>query len=104
MPQSIVGMELTDIQQALGSTEPTFRARQIYEAVYRRRATDLSAISNLPKALRARLGSDLPLGLPQIERRYDSIDGTRRYLLRLGDGKTAGTVWMPEGDRSTYVF
>jgi len=104
MPQSIVGMELTDIQQALGSTEPTFRARQIYEAVYRRRVTDLSAISNLPKALRARLGSDLPLGLPQIERRYDSIDGTRRYLCRLGDGKTVETVWMPEGDRSTICI
>src|ERR1700722_2111993 len=104
MPQSIVGMELTDIQQALGSTEPTFRARQIYEAVFRPRITGLPAISNLPKALPARLGSDLPLGLPQIERRYDSIDGTRRYLLRLGDGKTVETVWMPEGDRSTICI
>ncbi len=104
MPQSIVGMELTDIQQALGSTEPTFRARQIYEAVYRRRVTDVSAISNLPKALREKLGSDLPLGLPEIERRYDSTDGTRRYLLRLGDGKTVETVWMPEGDRSTICI
>jgi adenine C2-methylase RlmN of 23S rRNA A2503 and tRNA A37 len=98
MPQSIVGMELTDIRQALGAAEPTFRARQIYEAVYRRRVTDLAAISNLPRALRARLGSELPLGLPEIERRYDSTDGTRRYLLRLADGKTVETVWMPEGD------
>jgi 23S rRNA (adenine2503-C2)-methyltransferase len=104
MPQSIVGMELTDIQQALGNTEPGFRARQIYEAVYRRRVTDVSAISNLPKALRARLSSDLPLGLPEIERRYDSMDGTRRYLLRLGDGKTVETVWMPEGERSTICI
>ena len=104
MPQSIVGMELTDIQQALGNTEPAFRARQIYEAVYRRRVTDVSAISNLPKALRARLGSDLPLGLPEIERRYDSTDGTRRYLLRLEDGKTVETVWMPEGERSTICI
>src|SRR3984957_10822972 len=104
MPQSIVGMELTDIQQALGSTEPTFRARQIYEAVYRRRVTDPAAISNLPRALRARLGSDLPLGLPEIERRYDSTDGTRRYLLRLADGKTVETVWMPEGERSTICI
>lgn len=104
MPQSIVGMELTDIQQALGNTEPAFRARQIYEAVYRRRVTDVSAISNLPKALRARLGSDLPLGLPEIERRYDSTDGTRRYLLRLGDGKTVEAVWMPEGERSTICI
>jgi 23S rRNA (adenine2503-C2)-methyltransferase len=104
MPQSIVGMELTDIQQALGSTEPAFRARQIYEAVYRRRVTDAAEISNLPKSLRAKLGSDLPLGLPVIERRYDSTDGTRRYLLRLADGKTVETVWMPEGERSTICI
>src|SRR5580693_10636946 len=104
MPQSIVGMELTDIQQALGNTEPGFRARQIYEAVYRQRVTDVSAISNLPKALREKLGSDLPLGLPEIERRYDSTDGTRRYLLRLGDGKPVETVWMPEGERSTICI
>ncbi|HTB13688.1 MAG TPA: 23S rRNA (adenine(2503)-C(2))-methyltransferase RlmN [Bryobacteraceae bacterium] len=104
MPQSIVGMELRDISEALGDAEPGFRARQIYEAVYRQRVTDLGTISNLPKALRARLGSDLPLGLPEIERRYDSTDGTRRYLLRLGDGKTVETVWMPEGERSTICI
>src|SRR5579864_4626508 len=104
MPQSIVGMELRDIQQALGAAEPGFRARQIYEAVYQRKVTDLAAISNLPKALRDRLAAEMPLGLPEIERRYDSTDGTRRYLLRLGDGKTVETVWMPEGERSTICI
>jgi 23S rRNA (adenine2503-C2)-methyltransferase len=97
-------MELTDIQQALGTSEPAFRAKQIYEAVYRRRITDVARISNLPKPLRARLGSDLPVGLPEIERRYDSTDGTRRYLLKLADGKTVETVWMPEGERSTICI
>jgi 23S rRNA (adenine2503-C2)-methyltransferase len=104
MPQSIVGMELTDIQQALGTAEPGFRARQIYEAVYQRRVTDLLEISNLPKTLRTKLASDFGLGLPEIERRYDSTDGTRRYLLRLSDGKTVETVWMPEGERSTICI
>ncbi len=100
MAQTIVGMELTDIQQALGAAEPAFRARQIYEAVYRRRITDPAAISNLPKHLR----SELRLGLPEIERRFDSTDGTRRYLLRLDDGKTVEAVWMPEGERSTICI
>jgi len=100
MPQSIVGMELTDIQQALGPAQPGFRARQIYDAVYRQRVTDASAISNLPKSLRG----ELELGLPEIDKRYDSVDGTRRYLLRLSDGKTVETVWMPEGDRSTICI
>ena len=104
MPQSIVGMELTDIQQALGPAEPAFRAKQIYDAVYRRRVTDASAISNLPKGLRSKIESDLPLGLPAIDKRYDSADGTRRYLLKLADGKTVETVWMPEGERSTICI
>ena len=66
--------------------------------------TDVAAISNLPKSLRDRLGSELPLGLPEIEKRFESTDGTRRYLLRLADGKTVETVWMPEGERSTICI
>ena len=97
-------MELPDIEAALGATEPRFRARQIYDAVYRQRVTDAGGISNLPKVLRARLTEELPLGLPEVERRYDSSDGTQRYLLRLADGKTVETVWMPEGDRSTICI
>jgi 23S rRNA (adenine2503-C2)-methyltransferase len=89
-------MELGDIRAALGADLPAFRARQIYDAVYRQRVADLGAISNLPKALRVRLAEEFPLGLPKIERRYDSTDGTVRYLLKLADGKTVETVWMPE--------
>jgi 23S rRNA (adenine2503-C2)-methyltransferase len=104
MTQAIVGMELADLRKALGAAEPAFRARQIYDAVYRRRATDLGSFSNLPKALRGRIESEMPLGLPTVEQRYDSADGTRRYLLKLADGKTVETVWMPEGDRSTICI
>src|SRR5712691_12210149 len=109
MRQAIVGMELADIQAALGAGHPPFRARQIYDAVYRQRVPDLAGISNLPKPLRARLAGDLPLGLPEVERRYDSADGTVRFLLRLADGKTIETVWMPESaaegaDRATICI
>jgi 23S rRNA (adenine2503-C2)-methyltransferase len=97
-------MELVDIATALGPAEPGFRSRQIYDAVYRRRVTDLGGISSLPKLLRARLAEEFSLGLPETERRYDSADGTQRYLLRLADGKTVETVWMPEGDRSTICI
>ena len=63
-----------------------------------------SAISNLPKALRERLEAEFSVGLPEIDRRYDSSDGTRRYLLKLADGKTVETVWMPEGSAPPSVF
>ena len=44
------------------------------------------------------------MGVPEIERQFDSTDGTRRYLLKLADGKTVETVWMPEGERSTVCI
>jgi 23S rRNA (adenine2503-C2)-methyltransferase len=103
MLQPIVGMELADIQAALGALPAPpagFRARQLYDAVYRRRVAALSEISNLPKPLRERLSREFPLGLPIVERRYDSSDGTCRYLLKLADGKTVETVWMPSEDRT----
>ena len=96
--QPVVGMELVDLVAALGKSQPPYRARQIYDAVYRLRVTDLTAISTLPKGLRDRLATELPLGLPEVARRFDSSDGTHRYLLALADGKTVETVWMPEGD------
>ncbi len=96
-------MELPEIETALAG-EPKFRARQIYDAVYRQRITDLAAVSNIPRSLRERLGGQIPLGLPSVERFYDSTDGTRRYLLRMADGKTIETVWMPEEDRSTVCI
>jgi 23S rRNA (adenine2503-C2)-methyltransferase len=99
-PQAIVGMEIAEIAAALGPKHPRFRARQIYEAVYRQRVTDLQRVSTLPKPLR----EVLPVGVPEIERIFDSADGTRRYLLKLADGKTVETVWMPEGDRSTVCI
>src|SRR5262245_33922418 len=99
MPQPLLGMELTEIREALGPGQPGFRARQIYEALYRGRVTDLVQISTLPAKVRQDLAAGHPLGLPEIERVYDSTDGTRRYLLRLEDGRTVETVLMPEGER-----
>src|SRR5579884_1083770 len=104
IPPSLVGLELGEIQSLLGADQPKFRAQQIYDAVYRQRVADVAGITNLPKSLRERLHSEIALGLPEIERYYDSSDGTRRYLLRLSDGKTIETVWMPEEGRATICI
>src|SRR5579859_3412187 len=104
MPQAILGMELSEIQQALGPDEPEFRARQVYEAVYRSQVPDLVQITTLPGKLRERLASGHTVGLPELDRRFESSDGTRRYLLRLEDGRTVETVWMPEPARDTLCI
>ena len=102
--QTIVGLELPDLQAALGSGIPAFRARQVYDAVYRQKVTDLLQITSLPITLRNELGSRHSLGLPTLSKEYQSIDGTRRYLLGLEDGRTVETVLMPEDGRDTICI
>jgi 23S rRNA (adenine2503-C2)-methyltransferase len=104
MPQPLVGMELTDIREALGPEQPAYRAKQIYDALYRSQTPDLVRITTLPQNLRQDLAARHTLGLPAIDRVYDSADGTRRYLLRLDDGRTVETVLMPEGERDTICI
>jgi 23S rRNA (adenine2503-C2)-methyltransferase len=104
MPQPLVGMELTDLREALGPGQPAYRARQVYEALYRGQTADLVQITTLPQGLREDLAAHHSVGLPEIARIYDSADGTRRYLLRLDDGRTVETVLMPEGERDTICI
>lgn len=104
MSQPLVGMDLTDLREALGPGQPGYRARQIYEALYRKQVPDLTKVSTLPVRVREELGNRHAFGLPAIDRLYESTDGTRRYLLRLDDGRTVETVLMPEGERDTVCI
>jgi 23S rRNA (adenine2503-C2)-methyltransferase len=89
--------ELTKLTETVG--EPSFRARQLFDALYRQRLAALDDISTLPKALRSRLTSEgYCTGLPAIDQRFVSLDGTVRYLVRFSDGQSVETVWMPDGD------
>lgn len=102
--QTLVGMDLPDLEKLLGPKQPTYRARQLYDALYRKQVADLSEISTLPQALRAQLVTDYNIGLPRLERRFDSSDGTRRYLLGLTDHRTVEAVLMPEDRRDTICI
>ena len=79
--------------------EPTFRAQQLLEAIYRKRVESIDRITTLPQQFRAKLTSGgYSIGMPVIEKRFVSQDGTVRYLMAFGDGQSVETVWMPEGD------
>ena len=79
--------------------EPAWRGRQLAEALYRQRITDLDAITTLPKALRQRLAAEgWQVGRPRINQFFKSVDGTERYLVECQDNQSVETVWMPEGD------
>ena len=79
--------------------EPAYRASQLLEAVYRQRVESIEQISTLPQQLRLKLADiGWTIGLPKIEKRFVSQDGTVRYLMAFNDGQSVETVWMPEGD------
>lgn len=104
MTQPLVGMDLADLREALGPGHPGYRAKQLYEAIYRGQAAEFVQISTLPVRLREELAERHALGLPEVARLYQSADGTRRYLLKLDDGRTVETVLMPEGERDTICI
>ena len=89
---------LIEAMAALG--EKPYRGRQLADALYRQRVSDLDEITTLPRALRDRIAEvGWEIGRPRIAESFRSVDGTERYLIETG-GQTVETVWMPEGDES----
>ena len=88
---------LTHLMAGLG--QRPYRANQLIEAVYRQRVATLDEITTLPAGLRESLTAEgYTIGLPEIIQTARSVDGTERYLIRMADGETVETVWMPDGD------
>jgi 23S rRNA (adenine2503-C2)-methyltransferase len=97
---TLLGMDRAEFTALVSEAgEPSYRAKQIMEAVYRQRVESLAEISTLPLEFRERLDRDgVTVGAAQIENKFVSSDGTVRYLIAFADGQSVETVWMPEGD------
>ena len=89
--------ELTELMAGFG--QKPYRARQVFEALYKQRVAAVEEISTLSGELRERLVTEgYRVGLPELAQTAVSVDGTERYLVRMADGETVETVWMPDGD------
>jgi len=78
--------ELTALVEEAG--EASYRARQLFDAVYGQRVLSTDQISTLPKSFRGSLQErGMTVGLPTVEKKFVSRDGTVRYLVGLGDGQ-----------------
>ena len=86
------------------SVSPSYRATQIFKSIYPRWLTTFEQMTDLPKEARVKLAAEWDAQLPEIHRRFDSVDGTRRYLIRLSDGEFAETVYLPEEHRNTICI
>ncbi|MBS1798896.1 MAG: 23S rRNA (adenine(2503)-C(2))-methyltransferase RlmN [Acidobacteria bacterium] len=98
--KALFGMLPGELKALMGSIgQKPYRATQIVEAIYKQRVSSIDEITVLPTALREELSAaGYTLGLPELVQTARSVDGTERYLVRLADGETVETVWMPDGD------
>jgi 23S rRNA (adenine2503-C2)-methyltransferase len=82
--------------------EPSFRARQLWRWLYVHLATEPSQMTNLPQALRDRLGRLYRLSpLTPVAEQVSEDRLTRKALLGLADGETIESVLMEYDQRQT---
>ncbi len=92
--------------RGLGVPERQIRMRvsQLWSWVYVRGATSFAAMTDIAKDLRGDLAQAFTLERPEIVTEQVSVDGTRKWLLRLEDGKEIETVYIPEEGRGTLCI
>ena len=93
---SLLGLNRDELAATLAEWgESAFRVKQVLEWVFRRRATSIEAMSNLSRGLRERLAERFTLRGMSITSVTGSRDTTRKFLLRLHDGRYIETVLIP---------
>ncbi len=98
----LLGLDRQSLERLLtGWGESPFRAKQILQWIHGRQITDFAEMSNISKALRARLSEETQYAEPEILADQLAADGTRKWLLGLPDGNAIETVFIPEEDRGT---
>ncbi|HEY6025417.1 MAG TPA: 23S rRNA (adenine(2503)-C(2))-methyltransferase RlmN [Pseudolabrys sp.] len=109
---SLVGMTRTELGQALGrvgvaESQRKMRVQQLWHWIYFRGFTDFAAMTSVSKELRALLAEHYTLDRPEVVAEQVSVDGTRKWLMRLpGDPDSKlpheiETVYIPDTERGT---
>ncbi len=100
--RNLAGLGRAELEaEVRGLGEPAFRARQLWHWIYHQGARDFDAMTTLSKGFRARLAERYVLNRLDVATAQVSVDGTRKWLLRLTDGQEVETVYIPEDDRGT---
>jgi len=84
--------------------EKPFRAKQLLRWIHHRGARSFEEMSDLAKSLRAKLADAAQLASPAVLNDSTSDDGTRKWLLDVGQRNAIETVFIPEDDRGTLCI
>jgi 23S rRNA (adenine2503-C2)-methyltransferase len=81
--------------------EKPFRTFQVLKWIHQYGVDNFESMTNIGKALRAKLAEIAIIQAPTVIQRWDSIDGTRKFLVGVSGGNAVETVFIPDGERGT---
>ena len=105
-PIALVGMTRPQLRDALvehglvDEKKAKMRAEQLWRWIYHYGVTEFDQMTNVSKDLRQQLEAKFTLARPEITERQVSVDGTRKYLIRMASGVEVETVFIPAVARS----
>jgi 23S rRNA (adenine2503-C2)-methyltransferase len=102
----LIGLSKPQLRAALAdigipAKQVNMRASQVWHWLYHRGVTEISAMANIAKDMRALLDQHFVVGRPEVVTAQVSSDGTRKWLLRFDDGEEAECVFIPDAWRGT---
>lgn len=105
-PMNLVGLtrdKLREIFIAAGTPEKQAKMRvgQVWQWIYEKGVREFDLMTNLAKPYRTLLAEHFVIEVPEVVSRQVSMDGTRKYLMRIAGGHEVETVYIPEEDRGT---
>ena len=101
-PTNLLGLPRGEMREFFSSLgEKPFRADQVLKWIHHRHTTSFGAMTDLGKALRARLDTVAEIRAPEAVSDRSSADGTRKWLFRVDSGNCVETVYIPDGHRGT---
>ena len=108
-PMNLVGLTRAQMRDVLienGTPEKQAKMRvgQIWQWIYEKGVRDFAVMSNLAKTYRAELAEHFVIEVPEVVSKQISLDGTRKYLMRIAGGHEVETVYIPEEDRGTLCI
>ena len=105
MTTNLIGMPRPALERFFADIgEKPFHARQVMRWVHGRGCTDVELMTDLSKKLRAKLMQVAEAGLPKVQFKQRSSDGTQKWLFDMGRGQAVETVFIPERDRGTLCI
>ncbi|MBR3712799.1 MAG: 23S rRNA (adenine(2503)-C(2))-methyltransferase RlmN [Bacteroidales bacterium] len=98
----IFGMTLAELQDVAAQLGlPKFTAKQIADWLYKKNVSSIDEMTNLSKKARELLNEKFTFGLVPPVKETVSIDGTKKYLFSVLEGRYVETAYIPDGDRAT---